>query len=315
MSSEKIIDLRKKKPGKTSPSPETSSLWQPQKRVSPVRTRRRRTRLIVAGLFIVFVIVAAFGISYASYLPRYTIQKISVEGAQATPAQQITDYVNSIIDDGSHHFLSRANIFLYPRSLVEKDIVAQFPRISTAVVSRDSLTATTLDVAVTERQTYALWCPSAQQGDTGETCYQMDQSGFIFAAAPPEAASTTEYVFYGGVATSSNPEATPIGQTFAPGHMPGMTVFLQLLGQAGFSPLGATVESDEDFTVPLAQGFSIDASFGEDAGQLVNNLQLVLSSDALQGQEQDLEYVDLRFGDRVYYKLKGGQQQVSQTSQ
>jgi hypothetical protein len=96
--------------------------------------------------------------------------------------------------------------------------------------------------------------------------------------------------------------------------MPGLAVFLQLLGQAGFTPEGAAIQSDEDFTVPLAQGFSIDASFGQDAGQLVNNLQLILSSSALQGQEQNLEYVDLRFGDRVYFKLKGqDQQQASST--
>jgi hypothetical protein len=34
-------------------------------------------------------------------------------------------------------------------------------------------------------------------------------------------------------------------------------------------------------------------------------LQLVLSSDALTGKESELQYVDLRFGDRVYYKLQG----------
>jgi len=41
----------------------------------------------------------------------------------------------------------------------------------------------------------------------------------------------------------------------------------------------------------------------------VKNLELVLSSDVLKGKTDALEYVDLRFGNRVYYKLKGQKQQ------
>jgi hypothetical protein len=43
-------------------------------------------------------------------------------------------------------------------------------------------------------------------------------------------------------------------------------------------------------------------------------LELVLSSDALQGKEGQLEYIDLRFGDRVYYKLRG-QEEVTGATQ
>ena len=38
---------------------------------------------------------------------------------------------------------------------------------------------------------------------------------------------------------------------------------------------------------------------------MVRNLQLVLSSNPLNGKASDLQYIDLRFGNRVYYKLKG----------
>ena len=83
------------------------------------------------------------------------------------------------------------------------------------------------------------------------------------------------------------------------------------LGQAGFTPLGVTVESDTDFSVPLREGFALKASFGESPDELVKNFQLVLASDALQGKESQLEYVDLRFGDRVYYKLLGQDEATS----
>jgi cell division septal protein FtsQ len=304
------------RPGPSAPQPPRNS--ERTKRAVPLRVRRRRTRLIALSAIVVIVIALVFGASYASYLPQYSIRSISVSGSQSVPTQLISQYAESIIFNGSRHFFSRANIFLYPRALIEKDIPLEFPRIESAQITRTSLTGTAITINVTERQPFALWCLSGE-ADTSASCYEADQTGFIFAAVPAAAASSTQYVFSGGIATSSDPrtnsQTDPIGQTFAPGHMPGLVVFLHLLGQAGFTPEGAAIQSDEDFTVPLAQGFYIDASFGQDAGQLVSNLQLILSSSALQGQEQNLEYVDLRFGDRVYFKLKGqSQQQASSTS-
>ncbi len=278
----------------------------PGRRVSPIRKKRRRDRALIALIALVFVSGIAYGVSYVSYLPRYTVQSVRIVGAQAIPQNVIKDYVESIIYDGSIHFFSRANIFLFPRNVIERDLVADFPRIAEAQVAGAGLFDNSITVTVRERQPYALWCGSAG------ACYQMDATGFIFAASTNSASSTMQssYVFYGAIGTTTN----PIGYTFAGGHLQGISAFLQQLQRAGYSPEGATVENDQDFSVPLADGFSIDASFGEDAGQLVKNLQLVLSSDALKGKEAELEYVDLRFGDRVYYKLKGQDQRQGDPS-
>jgi cell division septal protein FtsQ len=266
-------------------------------RVSPVRAQRRRSRIISSSVVMSLLIAGAFVASYASYLPRYSVMSVDVQGAQLVPANLIAEYAETIIYNGSHSFFSRANIFLYPKALIEKDVPLEFPRIKSATVSRASLLSNVITVTVVERQPFALWC------DGAGNCYDMDQSGFIYAQDSANASTSENVTFSGGIATSSL--ADPIGQTFAPGHALGLIAFLQQLAQAGFTPLGAQVQSDQDFSVPLSQGFAIYASFGEDAGTLVSNLQLVLSSDALAGQEQDLEYVDLRFGDKVYYKLKG----------
>ena len=295
--------MRKKKADDVQHRPLSVPLPLPErgKRVSPVRARRRKLRVIGFAACVVLIAGITAAVSYASYLPQYSVESINILGAQAVPSQEISDYVHSIIYNGSHHFLSRGNIFIYPKDVIEKDIVADFPRIASVQVSRSALLATAITVTVNERQTFALWC------DANQNCYDMDQNGFIFAG-PVADASSSQYDFFGGIATSSNTQASPIGETFASGHVAGLAAFLELLGQTGFAPSGATVLSDEDFTVPLAQGFYIEASFGEDPAQLVQNLQLILGSDELRDQWSNLEYIDLRFGDRVYYKLKGEDQ-------
>ena len=149
----------------------------------------------------------------------------------------------------------------------------------------------------------------------------MDEGGFIYAPMgwAGTATSSTQYTFAGGLPAQAGLPARdggatstyPIGNSFVQAHLPGLLSLLTFLGQAGFTPLGAQVDG-QDILIQLQEGFLLKASFGADANTLVKNLELVLSSDVLKGKTEELEYVDLRFGNRVYYKLKGQEQQSTQ---
>lgn len=293
-----IVDLRRRRPG--APPRYISPLRFPErKQRTPLRVRRRRTRALFALALLLLIAGFAWAVSYASYLPRFNVSSLSIVGTHDVPPRLVQAYAETQLYDGTYPFLSRDNIFLFNMGALGREIIGYFPRIKTASVDRASMLATAVTVTITERQPFALWCATAND------CYQMDDSGFVFAQSEATS-SPQQYVFSGGIATSSH----PIGQSFVPAHLPGILVLLQSLAQAGFPPHGASVDGEEDFSVPLAgqalqNGFYIKASFGEDADTLVKNLQLVLSSDPLQGKQDQLEYVDLRFGDKVYYKLKG----------
>lgn len=295
--SKHVIDLRSGRAPRRE-MPRRSSSRPPESRPAPLRVRRRRARLAVVALVVVACGAVAYGVHYVSYLPRLNVGLINVIGAEALDASLVQSYVESQLHDGTNRFLSRGNIFLYPKAAIEKGITASFPRVKAAALSREGFSQT-LNVQIQERKALAKWCAAA------DDCYAMDESGYVFAK---ESASSTTvfsepYTFTGEMAEQ------PIGQTFIPGHMPGLLVLLRTIQQqAGFLPAGITVEDAQDITIHFAQGFDLKASFGQDAAALARNLQLVLSSQALQGKQDLLEYIDLRFGNRVYYKLKGEEQ-------
>jgi len=269
-----------------------------------VRARRRRVRALIALVALVALAGASYGVSWLSYLPQFNIQSVSVAGAQIVPSRLVAAYAETQIYNGTYSFISPQNVLFFNAGALAREIEGYFPRIKSVQVTRNSMLANAVGVVVAERQPYALWCADPAQ----TSCYQLDNTGFSFAAA--SASSSQRAIFSCGVAASSS---DPIGQTFAASHFPGIEALMVDLVQAGFTPLGASVQDNEDFFVPLAQGFYLKASFGEDPQMLVSNLQLILASPALQGQSAQLEYVDLRFGDKVYYKLKG-QNQTTATS-
>lgn len=312
MKSGKIIDLRNRRPNSNrAPSREESARSASQiqpRRSSPLRARRRNLRLIIFSILVALLAAIGYGIHYVSYLPVLTIQKIEVRGAEQITPESVRAYVESDLHHDSFRYIAKNNVFFYPKVKIQAGIIANFPHVKTVQISRASLLSTTVDVALVERSAFARWCAQAAQVEVADTeievfsenCYLMDETGFIFSPATPSSARPTHaYIFRGDIT------GDPVGKTYKPGNLPGLLALLRLLEGAGYMPQGLTIQDDRDFQVPLAAGFYLKGSFGGHPDVMVKNLQLILLSDALKGKESEIEYVDLRFGNRVYYKLKG----------
>jgi hypothetical protein len=306
--SRNVVDLRKRKasgPSLFSPLP-----FSPRKKQrDSLRSRRRKKRLLILGLALIILAGVIGVLSYAAHLPRFRIQSIEVSGATHIPPASVQRDVTRLLYDQSFRFFPSDDIFVYHPIQIARALVVDFPRLKEATVSRTGLMSTTVHVAVAEREPFARWCANnfarVDASSTPATnCFVMDDGGFIFAELEAGDTPAVPFIFFGGVA-STTADGTPIGKTFAPSHFSGILALLQYLKDDGLIPEVATVESDDDFYVSLRNSFYLKASFGTSAEHLAKNLQLVLESDALKGKQNQLEYVDLRFGDKIYYKLNG----------
>jgi len=244
----------------------------------------------VVGTLALAGIVWSLGL--ASYHERLAIRDIAIEGESAISERTLKTAIDAVLYDGSRPLFSKTNMFLYPRRTLIQSLKEEFPRIDTVSVARPSLLAQAVVVSVTERQPRHTWC------DKDERCFVLDESGFIFDNLQGD---TIGYVFRGGLV----PNESPIGQTFLRSSIGEVLELLHTLNTSGYAPRGVIVESDTDMSVSLAEGFGLKVSFGLDPSAVVRNLKLVLDSGTLKGKIGELEYVDLRFGNRVYYKFDG----------
>lgn len=253
--------------------------------------RRRRARNTGVLLTLFLLIVAAGGVAALSHHSRLTIRSIAISGVERLEPAAVQRATDAVLHDGAFHILARDSMFLYPRREMEAALLREFPRIASLSIARESFLSQTLRVSVVERKSFALWC--------SVECFLMDDGGFIFARAEGQPARS--YIFSGGL----NEGRASVGQTFLYGRLNDSLRLLELLGQAGFEPRGLSVESEQDLSVPMNEGFTMLATFDEDAETLVRRLTLALASDVLRGREAEVEYVDLRFGNKLYYKMKG----------
>lgn len=294
----KIVDLRptlthssRSPERKTAPAKEKK---RDVKKPVPLKTRRRRIRAGIVAGGIVLLVVLLYGVHWFSYRPSVRISTVSVRGAMLQEPGDVSNYVSEQLRAGAGGFIARDNIFAYPKEELRAGIVRSFPRLKSVRIGRGGMFGTTLIVNVDEHTAYATWCTESN------ACYVFNDTGLIFAGTERAGKPELPYTFIAGLDGQ-----TPIGAVFLPGKLQGVLDLLQRMREARFVPTTVHVLDEQDYTIALTNGFTIKAAFGQDIDTIVHNLELVSVSPALRGKEANLEYIDLRFGNRVYYKFKG----------
>lgn len=269
-----------------------------RKKVSPERSRirlaqrRKKQRTILLIVSVILALCLVFGFFYALHLPKLNIQKVSVEGSYSTSATEVYSAVNSQLDKDGFYPVPLRSILFYPKSEIKKNLLQEFPEIKDVEIHRASLLSTELIVRVDERVIYGIWC----NGDTS-ACFNMDAEGVIFSPADGFSEWT---IFYGGIEEDGN----PIFSVFYDGKMGTLRELLVLMAQNGFDSKTVVVEKDSSIFISLLEGWSVKVSLEEGPEWVIATLQSALKSEALQNKRENLDYIDVRYGNRVYFKFK-----------
>jgi hypothetical protein len=118
--------------------------------------------------------------------------------------------------------------------------------------------------------------------------------------------------FYG--ANSLGNYTDPSGSYFFKPNFLKLTSFEKIVEEIGVKPVIFYIKDNGDIgmflssTVPSQMGPEVIFKANSDFNQIAENLQTVLTTDPFQTEFQNkyssLLYIDLRFGNKVYYKFK-----------
>ncbi len=288
--------------------------------------KKKKHKILRRKIFflIIFFVLILVGLCFLSRWEKLNINNIEVSGNKVIETKMIEDVVKENISGYYFWFLPKTNFLLYPGEEIKRELALKFKRIKDISIGINNLT--TLDVSVTERTALYTYC-----GDTinlqsdlpsdilslssvlpeDNKCYFMDDSGYIFDEAP--FFSGEVYLkFYGTTSTSNTND--PFGSYFFQPNFSKLISFEKTLEQIGIKPAIFYAEDNGDIEMFLSS--SISAQMGPeiifksdaDFNQIAENLETVLTTEPLQSEFKNkyssLLYIDLRFGNKVYYKFK-----------
>ena len=273
-------------------------LLQPKTLKTGKLARRKRTLFLfkIAGLL--FFIGALFvGIIYAFNRPELLISNVIVSGTSSLGAPELKQFVEDKIAGKYVYLIPRANVLLYPKQMLEKELLSKFKPIREVTINRGVWG--TLLVSIDEREPNALWCGENRLEGVIPECYFLDEDGFIYMKAP--VFSENVYMrFYGPLENGY-----PLGQFFLePSIYGSLGLFVISLKDEGIPVADFSVRDDHDFEVHLGSGIQVLFARNQELSTVLNNMRSVFASDEFKNTNlSTVDYIDLRFGNKVFYKL------------
>ncbi len=271
--------------------------------------KRRRKFFFRKLTFLIVGLVLLFGIfTYVSSLSKLNISSIEIVGNKITDTEDIKSVVNENLAGKYLWLFPKSNLFFYPKKEIKLALAENFKRLNNINLSIQN--GNVLEVSTDERKGLYVWCgASATQTEAEENCYFMDESGYIFDKAP-YFSGEVYFKFYGEVSDSISPS----GFYFEEADFSRLIALKEMLAALHVEPVALYKMEDGDIKIYLSDksgapmGPEILLKIDSDFKKVVENLQSALATEPLLSQFKNkyssLLYIDLRFGNKVYYKFK-----------
>lgn len=264
---------------------------------SSIKARRRRRRtLFSVGICIFFIALcgALLWLANASFL---RIKTITIAGAKTVAAAAVEAEVKKELV-GSYLFIfPKNNIFLYPKETIKAGLLAANPTLKTVEVRVENFS--TISVLALDREPRALWCGEAANSPV--PCVLLDEDGVAYAGAP-DFSDNPYKKYFGKLSQQQLPQHFLTPEEF---HSLAALIDAIAQNQAGQEITSVFVDGERDVRISFANGFALLFALEDDGGEVFERFTLALTSEPFKTHAlAEFEYLDLRFGDKLYYKLK-----------
>ncbi|MCR4306421.1 MAG: hypothetical protein NUV42_00465 [Candidatus Yonathbacteria bacterium] len=249
-----------------------------------------------AAMIAVFFMLTGV-LAWLSGNEKVVIAEIEARGNSVVPGEEIVSMVQREIAGKYLGLFHKNNSFLYPQSAILERILSEQKRISDVNIYLDNLAL--LVVSVTERKPAYLWCGNEySEEENKEACFFMDSDGYIFAEAPYFSGD----VFFEWYGPTEEKNGNPIGDRFLPYiEFKKLVSFREAISALGLKTTHMTAKTDGDYALSLKDSGSILFNSDQEFDALLGNLDSAISALA---SYKNLEYVDLRFGNKIFYRYK-----------
>jgi len=281
-------------------------------RLSELKRKKHKALMNKALLWGLFFVVVLIGIVFLFRWEKINIKNIQISGNRVVETKVIENAVQESLSGEYLWFFPKTNFLIFPRKLVKDRLADEFKSLTNIALKVEN--PETLEITLSERKPAYTWCGDELTPEnfeaTDNKCYFMDESGYIFEEAP-YFSGEVYFKFFGKVAED---EESSLGTYFLPNSFDKILSFKTLLKGVDLKPTSLFVKNDSHLEFYLSSNnlppntpkiiFRENADFEK----LIQNLQTALSAEPLQTdfkqKYSSLEYIDLRFGNKVYYKFK-----------
>lgn len=243
---------------------------------------------------LVFIVLVAGAAAYfLIFYPYFQVQNIFVSGAQKVNSEDIKNIAyneanKKFIDFLGYNFSTRS-IFLVNAGKINQDILSKFPIVEAVKINKNFPNSLILNI--TEKNSAGIYCQE-------EKCFLINQDGIIFEPSPrfvSDLIIISQTMQNKDIFAGENVIQKNIMDAIIKIEKNIKNNFQINLTEAFLSnPLRLNIKTSENWEIY----FNLDS----DVNSQLTKLNLLLQEQIAPKERKKLEYIDLRFKDRAYYK-------------
>jgi len=232
------------------------------------------------------------------FSPLLRVKSVAVDGLESLDRRSIINVASGVMDQKHFNILDGSNLILASRSRIEEALLGRFKKIESVKINKRF--PDKLSISVQERGSALVFC-------NGSGCYVIDRNGQAYAQADFQSneLDERELVILRDLSQRNIAMADVSVET-------GLADFLKKVKNRldGDLSIGTKQEWSTpalisgDLRAETAEGWKIYFNYAIGADKEIEMLKTVLDNSLGKVSRADLEYIDLRLDNKVYYKLK-----------
>lgn len=281
-----------------------------ERRRTILRSKRRNTAKIMwkvlAGSTVTLVLVGLFFTVFkVTRIDALTISHINVDGLETLAEAEVTKKVDESLNGTYWGIIPKRFLYLYPSESILTTLKA-IDRVSDASLRTEQ---NALIISVTEHTPYALWCKAGDEVSTD--CFFTNDKGVAYEVAPSLIGGTMPRFYIEG--REPKKDETMLSAEL----LTQLTSLSKSLEQTfNLRVQDFTVHQVNDVTLRLSTGAEIKIDTTDSIEQVFSNISSILSAKQFENLKTGkFEYIDLRFGNKVFVEKEPPLDTASSTGQ
>lgn len=273
-----------------------------------LRERKKQNKRF-GVIFSISLILLFIGIIFFLRIKSFQLSSINIEGNVVLESKDIENFINKKYEGKYLWVIPKNNtIFVLPNT-IKKSLQKEFPKIDYLEVKRSF--PNKLSISLSERKGSYVWCGNdvtISVISKDNQCFFVDKEGVIFSEAP-YFSGTPFVLFLGG---EKNKDQILGTQLLNQNDFKNIILIYDVISKLKLSPYAVLVLPDGEYEILLRDGQynflnspRIKLKDINDQIIISQNLAAALNTKIFKENKiSDFSYIDLRFGNKVFYKLK-----------
>jgi cell division septal protein FtsQ len=258
-----------------------------------LKQKKKKVKKIKVYVITFIVVLCLAGLIYFIRLPQIQISQVQISGNTFVETQEIKDKTDTLLNSFTLGFIPDRNIFLFSKKQLEKKLKENPAIVSTSI---QKSYFDTLVITVTEQEKEMVYCASVERID----CLYINKTGFIYAKVEGLIIPEQEVIIYNEQG-AKNIQDTILDETL----YIDVVSFIKSAARYDVKIGEVYIKADGIIEFVTRDNTRIITSIYDDFEKDFEHF-VALFDKAVLTKEQipEIEYFDLRFGNKVFYKNK-----------